>query len=116
MSKLYVGNLSWSTTDDGLRDAFSQFGSVTDCICMKDRDTGRMRGFGFITFSNEQEAQNAINAMNEQELDGRRLRVNLAEKKSGGGGGYNGSSGGYGGGGYSSNNSYSDSNNMHWEQ
>ncbi|KAF7350435.1 Glycine-rich rna binding protein [Mycena venus] len=121
MSKVYIGNLSWSTTDDGLRDAFSQFGSVTDYICMKDRETGRMCGFGFVTFSNEQEAQNAINAMHDQELDGRRLRVSLAHSNLFPllltfhyPGGYGGSSGGYGGDGYSSNNSYDGSNNTRW--
>ncbi|KAJ7145308.1 hypothetical protein C8R43DRAFT_1108558 [Mycena crocata] len=93
MSKLYVGNLSWNTTDDVLRQAFSEHGNVTDSICMKDRETGRMRGFGFVTYSSDNEAQNAISKMNETELDGRRLKVNLA------GGGYGGGGGGYGGGG-----------------
>ena len=68
---------------------------------MKDRDTGRSRGFGFVTLSNQAEADAAINAMHDQDLDGRRIRVNLANTKSsgGGGGGYGGGDGGYGGGG-----------------
>ncbi|KAJ7237316.1 hypothetical protein B0H12DRAFT_1204411 [Mycena haematopus] len=107
--------MSWSTTDETLRDAFSPYGQVTDCVAMKDRETGRMRGFGFVTFSNEAEAQNAINSMNGQELEGRSLR---GERKSGGGGGgYGGGGGGYGGGGggYSTNNSYnSGDGGMQW--
>ncbi|KAJ6484334.1 hypothetical protein C8R47DRAFT_1131043 [Mycena vitilis] len=63
MSKLYVGNLSWNTTDDVLRDAFSQHGEVVDCIAMKDRDTGRMRGFGFVTFASGDQAQKAIDSV-----------------------------------------------------
>ncbi|KAJ7096732.1 hypothetical protein B0H15DRAFT_55636 [Mycena belliarum] len=104
MSKLYVGNLSWNTTDDGLREAFSAHGQVTDSICMKDRESGRSRGFGFVTFSSPAEAESAISAMNEQELDGRRIRVNIAGERGsgggGGGGGYgSGGGGNYGGGG-----------------
>jgi len=113
-AKVYVGNLSWNTTDDSLRAAFSSFGQILDSIVMRDRDTGRSRGFGFVTFSSAQEASGAIAGLNEQELDGRRIRVNLANARGGGGGGgggFNGSgggggyqggggSGGYGGGGY----------------
>jgi len=106
-SKVYVGNLSWNTTDDSLRQAFSGFGNVTDSIVMRDRDTGRSRGFGFVTFTNDSEANSAIEGLNEQELDGRRIRVNLANARpsgggGGGGGGYSrggGGGGGYGGGG-----------------
>ncbi|KAG2153634.1 putative heterogeneous nuclear ribonucleoprotein G [Suillus bovinus] len=102
-AKVYVGNLSWNTTDDSLRQAFGDFGNVTDAIVMKDRETGRSRGFGFVTFAGGEEAQAAIDGMNEQELDGRRLRVNLANARpsggGGGGGGYGGGGGGYGGGG-----------------
>ncbi|KAJ6484344.1 hypothetical protein C8R47DRAFT_552288 [Mycena vitilis] len=64
MLKLYVGNLSWKTTDEVLRDAFSQHGEVVDCIAMRDRDTGRMRGFGFDTFASDDQAQKAIDSMN----------------------------------------------------
>ncbi|KAE8356326.1 hypothetical protein BDV28DRAFT_145204, partial [Aspergillus coremiiformis] len=65
-SKVYVGNLSWGTSDESLRQTFSEFGQVVDSIVMKDRETGRSRGFGFVTFSNEQEAEAAINGLNEQ--------------------------------------------------
>ncbi|KAB8226053.1 hypothetical protein BDV33DRAFT_162850 [Aspergillus novoparasiticus] len=60
-------NLSWNTTDETLRTAFSDFGQVLDSIVMRDRDTGRSRGFGFVTFSSEQEAEAAISGLNEQE-------------------------------------------------
>ncbi|KAH9485275.1 Glycine-rich RNA-binding protein 4, mitochondrial [Psilocybe cubensis] len=108
-SKVYVGNLSWNTTDDTLRQAFSDFGQVLDSIVMRDRDTGRSRGFGFVTYSSAQEADAAIGGLNEQELDGRRIKVNLANARGSGGGGgggysggggYGGGGGGYGGGGY----------------
>jgi len=108
-AKVYVGNLSWNTTDDSLRDAFSQFGNVTDSIVMKDRETGRSRGFGFVTFSADGEATTAIENLHDQELDGRRIKVNLAnarpERGGGGGGGFSrggggGGYGGYGGGGH----------------
>ncbi|KAI6032787.1 hypothetical protein F5J12DRAFT_796434 [Pisolithus orientalis] len=101
-SKIYVGNLSWNTNDDTLREAFSAFGNVIDSIVMRDRETGRSRGFGFVTYGSSQEAETAISGMNEQELDGRRIKVNLANTRptgysSGGGGG---GGGGYGSGGY----------------
>ncbi|KAF7428423.1 hypothetical protein PC9H_007647 [Pleurotus ostreatus] len=86
-AKIYVGNLSWNTTDDTLRQAFSEFGNVVDSIVMRDRDTGRSRGFGFVTFEGPQEADAAIQALNEQELDGRRIKVNLANARPSGGGG-----------------------------
>ncbi|KAL0090003.1 hypothetical protein J3Q64DRAFT_1627806, partial [Phycomyces blakesleeanus] len=101
-AKLYVGNLSWNTTDDTLREAFSAYGTVESSIVMRDRDTGRSRGFGFVTYSSDSEAQAAIDALNEQELDGRRIKVNMASARGGGGGGGGGGySGGGGGGGYS---------------
>ncbi|RPD63722.1 hypothetical protein L227DRAFT_466385, partial [Lentinus tigrinus ALCF2SS1-6] len=80
-------NLSWNTTDDTLRNAFSSYGQILDSIVMRDRDTGRSRGFGFVTFSSGAEAQNAIASLNEQELDGRRIKVNLANARGSGGGG-----------------------------
>ncbi|KAK0437515.1 hypothetical protein EV421DRAFT_1827929 [Armillaria borealis] len=104
-TKVYVGNLSWNTTDESLRQAFSQFGTILDSIVMRDRESGRSRGFGFVTYGDPQEAQGAIDGLHEQELDGRRIKVNLANARGGGGGGgggYSGGGGGYGGGGYSS--------------
>ncbi|CAE6468392.1 hypothetical protein RSOLAG22IIIB_04191 [Rhizoctonia solani] len=87
MSKLYVGNLSWSTTDETLRHAFGEYGNVVDSIVMKDRETGRSRGFGFVTYESTDEANAAINALNGAEVDGRNLRVNLANARGSGGGG-----------------------------
>ncbi|KAL4787319.1 hypothetical protein BJX76DRAFT_354265 [Aspergillus varians] len=78
-TKLYVGNLSWATTDDALQHAFSQFGQVSEAIVLKDQDSGRSRGFGFVTFTNPAEADAAISALNDQDLDGRRVRVNYAK-------------------------------------
>jgi len=80
-AKIYVGNLSWNTTDDSLRDAFSQFGQVLDSIVMRDRETGRSRGFGFVTYGSQEEAESAIANQNEQEFDGRRVKVNLANAR-----------------------------------
>ncbi|GHG72473.1 RNA recognition motif domain-containing protein [Streptomyces griseocarneus] len=97
-TKLYVGNLGWNTTDDTLRQAFAEFGQVLDAIIMRDRDTGRSRGFGFVTMGSAGEADAAINGLNEQELDGRRLKVNVANAKPSGGGGRGGYGGGSGGG------------------
>ncbi|KAI6026376.1 hypothetical protein BKA83DRAFT_4242595 [Pisolithus microcarpus] len=106
-AKIYVGNLSWNTTDETLRQAFSPYGSVLDSIVMRDRETGRSRGFGFVTYGTSQEAEAAISSMNEQDLDGRRIKVNLANTRPtgtaggyGGGAGGGGGGGGYGGGGY----------------
>ncbi|KAG2153647.1 uncharacterized protein EDB93DRAFT_207106, partial [Suillus bovinus] len=109
-AKIYVGNLSWNTTDDTLRNAFSSYGPVLDSIVMRDRDTGRSRGFGFVTYGTTEEANHAIANMNEQELDGRRIKVNLANPRSSGtagGGGGAGFGGGYpAGGGYSGGGGY----------
>ena len=77
-SKLYVGGLSWDITDDQLRAHFSQVGEVTDAIVIKDRDSGRSKGFGFVEFANEEDAQAAIEKFNDTELDGRSITVNLA--------------------------------------
>ncbi|KAI8811881.1 hypothetical protein BJ742DRAFT_664481, partial [Cladochytrium replicatum] len=92
-SKIFVGNLSWGTTDDTLRDTFGQYGEITDAVVLRDRETGRSRGFGFVTFATPESAQAAVDNMNEQDLDGRNVRVNLANERPAGGGG-----GGYGGG------------------
>ncbi|KAI9093116.1 hypothetical protein DFS34DRAFT_631648 [Phlyctochytrium arcticum] len=101
-AKVFVGNLSWSTTSDSLHQAFSQYGQITDAVVLTDRETGRSRGFGFVTFEGEDQANAAIDGMNDQELDGRTIRVNLANERpaGGNGGGFGGGrGGGYGGGG-----------------
>src|ERR1043165_5239981 len=89
-NKLFVGNLSFNTTENDLNDAFAAFGSVTETNLMMDRMTGRPRGFGFVTMSSAEEAQKAIDGLNGHELDGRALTVNVAkprEERTGGGGG-----------------------------
>lgn len=86
-NKIYVGNLSYNTTEDGLRDYFVKFGDMEEVKLITDRDTGRSKGFAFITFVNESSAKDSL-AANGEELDGRPLRVNMANDKerSGGGG------------------------------
>lgn len=102
-TRLYVGNLSFNTTGDTIREEFSAIGEVTDVHVVMDRETGRPRGFAFVTMGSPAEASKAINEMNGKMLDGRPLRVNEAEERAprggGGGGGYGGGGGGYGGGG-----------------
>ncbi|MCH2111065.1 MAG: RNA-binding protein, partial [Polyangiaceae bacterium] len=88
--KLFVGGLSWDTDTDGLRSAFEAFGEVDDAVVITDRDTGRSRGFGFVTYKDSSAAKNAIEEMDGRELDGRNIRVNEAAERaprSGGGGG-----------------------------
>ena len=85
--KLFVGGLDWNTTDAGLAQAFGEFGNVSDAKVIMDRETGRSRGFGFVTFDNNAEADAAISGMDGQSIDGRTVRVNQAEDKQGGGGG-----------------------------
>lgn len=90
-SKLYIGNLSYSTTEDSLRDLFSQAGTVTSVDMIKDRDTGRPKGFAFIVMGNQAEAEKAISMFNAKKLDDRELKVNLArprEENSRSSGGY----------------------------
>jgi cold-inducible RNA-binding protein len=97
--KLFVGSLSWNTTDEGLRRAFEKFGEVLEAKVIKDRETDRSRGFGFVSFANPKDAMDAMAAMDGQELDGRTIKVNEAqerERTGGGGGGPRG--GGFGGG------------------
>ena len=77
--KLFVGNISWGVSDDQLREAFEAFGEVEDSIILKDRGTGRSRGFGFVTFSDDAAAESAVEAMHEKEMDGRALVVNEAK-------------------------------------
>lgn len=102
-TKLFVGNLSFNTTENDLHDAFAAFGTVVEANLMMDRMTNRPRGFGFVTMGSAEEAQKAIEAMNGKELDGRALTVNVArpreERPSGGGGGRREYGGGGGGGG-----------------
>ncbi|XP_011092798.1 glycine-rich RNA-binding protein 2-like isoform X1 [Sesamum indicum] len=102
--RCFVGGLAWATTDQSLEQAFSQFGEVIESKIINDRETGRSRGFGFVTFKDEQAMRDAIEGMNGQELDGRNITVNEAQSRGsggGGGGGFRGPrrEGGYGGGG-----------------
>ena len=109
---IYVGNLSWSMTDDDLSNLFTQYGSVTSAKILKDKMNGRSKGFGFVEMEDEEAAKTAIANLNETEVQGRKLIVNESQprqegeggfKKRSGGGGYGGGGGGYkksGGGGY----------------
>ncbi len=104
--KLYVGNLSFNTTNQDLNDLFGEIGTVESTNIIEDRETGRSRGFGFVEMASQAEGENAISQLNGKEVDGRELKVNEAkpqEKRGGfggGGGGRGGRGGGYGGGGY----------------
>jgi RNA recognition motif-containing protein len=80
-AKLYVGNLSYDTTEDGLREKFAQAGTVVSVDVIKDRDTGRAKGFAFITMGNQAEAENAIKMFNGNMLDNRELKVNIARPR-----------------------------------
>lgn len=95
--KLYVGNLSFSTTESALRDLFSQHGEVASATLVMDRETGRPRGFGFVEMNDDDQARAAIAALSGKNFDGRDLTVNEAKPREGGGGG--GGRGGWGGGG-----------------
>jgi RNA recognition motif-containing protein len=102
-NKLFVGGLSWGTTDDTLREAFERFGEVTEARVVMDRETGRSRGFGFVSFASAADAE-AATAMDNQPIDGRNVRVNEAQDRPQGdrgprGGGGGGGRGGFGGGG-----------------
>lgn len=103
-TKLYVGNLSYGTTEEDLRALFTQAGSVATVDLIKDRDTGRSKGFAFVQMSTQSEAEEAIKLFNGYELDGRALKVNAArpkeERSFGGGYGGGGDRGRSGGGGY----------------
>jgi cold-inducible RNA-binding protein len=98
-TRLYVGNLAFSTTDDTLRSLFSQSGTVVEVKIVTDRDTGQARGFAFVEMSSPAEAQAAMSACNGQALDGRTIKVSEAQERSGGGGGGGGGGRGRGGGG-----------------
>jgi len=97
--KLFVGGLSWDTTDDGLRQAFAPHGETTEAKVITDRDTGRSRGFGFVTYAQDEDAKTAISKMDGTSLDGKTIKVNEAQEKSPRGGGGGRSGGGFGGGG-----------------
>ncbi|KAJ8277313.1 hypothetical protein GJAV_G00073860 [Gymnothorax javanicus] len=101
--KLFVGGLSFDTNEQSLEDVFSKYGQITEVVVIKDRESQKSRGFGFITFENPEDAKDAMLAMNGKSLDGRQIRVDQAGKSGGGGrsgGGYRGGySGGRGGGG-----------------
>ena len=88
-NRLYVGNLAFSTTEDSLKNAFAEFGEVSEVKLILDRETGRSRGFAFVVMSTGEQAQKATERMNGAMLDGRALRVNEAEERSGGFGGGN---------------------------
>ena len=79
--KLFVGSLSWNTKDESLYDAFSVHGEVSEAVVINDRDTGRSRGFGFVTFEDDEAADSAIAALNGTELDGRTIRVDVAQER-----------------------------------
>ena len=101
-NKLFVGNLSFNTTENDLQDAFAAHGTVVEANLMMDRMSGKPRGFGFVTMSSPEEAQKAIDALNGKDMDGRALTVNVAkprEERPAGGGGRREYSGGGGGGG-----------------
>ena len=103
-NKLYVGNLSFNSTENDLRDLFAQAGTVSEVALMQDKFTGKSRGFAFVTMATDADAANAVNQLNGKALDGRPLTVNEARPREerppgGGGGGYRGGGGRPGGGG-----------------
>ncbi len=100
--KIYVGNLSFNTSNQDLNDLFGTIGTVTSANIIEDRETGRSRGFGFVEMESEAEGQNAIAQLNGKEIDGRELKVNEARPQENRGGG---GRGGYGGGGRGGNRS-----------
>lgn len=91
--KLYVGNLPWSVNDQSLKEMFAQFGEITEAVIISDKYTGRSKGFGFVTFANEADAEKAIAEMANKDIEGRKIVVNVARPREerdnrGGGGGY----------------------------
>ncbi len=94
--KLFVGGLSWDTNDNSLRDAFAVHGEITEAKVITDRDTGRSRGFGFVTFAKDEDAKTAISKLDGTSLDGKTIKVNEAQERSPRPGGRSG--GGFGGG------------------
>jgi RNA recognition motif-containing protein len=102
VTNIYVGNLSFRATEDEIRQAFARFGEVSKVSIIVDRETGRSRGFAFVEMPSGDEAKAAVEALNQQEVAGRRISCNEArprEERPAGGGGYGGGGGGYGGGG-----------------
>lgn len=79
-NKLFVGSLPWSVNNDSLRELFAQYGEITDATVITDRDSGRSKGFGFVTFSNEESAQKALE-MDGREIEGRKIVVNIAKPR-----------------------------------
>ncbi|XP_060181296.1 glycine-rich RNA-binding protein 4, mitochondrial-like [Lycium barbarum] len=100
-TKLFVGGLSYGTDDQSLKHAFTSFGDVVDAKVIMDRDSGRSKGFGFVNFTDGESAKEAMTAMDGQDLNGRNIRVSLAQERAPRSGGFGGG-GGYGGGGYGS--------------
>ena len=105
MKKIYVGNLPFSTAEEDLKQMFAEYGSVDSVAIIRDRDTGKSRGFGFVEMESDDGAERAISELNGRDMDGRPLTVNEAKPRpdrprGGGGGGYRGGGGGRGGGGY----------------
>lgn len=99
MKRLYVGNLSFHTTDDQLQQLFASYGQIDSVKVVTDRDTGQSRGFGFVEVADDAQAQKAIDELNGREIDGRKLTVNEARpREERGGGGGRGGRGGFGGG------------------
>jgi len=117
-ARLFVGGLAWQTDEDGLKKAFSEFGDLEECRIVTDRNTGRSKGFGFVTFKDKEAASEAVAKLNGAELDGRTIKCDFANERSsgdrggerrggpydrdrrgGGGGGFRGGRGGFRGGG-----------------
>ncbi|HEY5408205.1 MAG TPA: RNA-binding protein [Ginsengibacter sp.] len=103
---IYVGNLSWSMTDDDLSNLFSQHGAVTSAKILKEKNTGRSKGFGFVEMEDDEAAKTAIATLNESEVQGRKLIVNESQPRPEGGGYKKSGGGGYGGGGRSGGGGY----------
>lgn len=111
---IYVGNLSYRTTEDDLRRAFEAYGAVSSAAIIKDRDSGQSKGFGFVEMPSDAEAQAAITGLNDKEVGGRRLKVNQARPREDGGGGGSRGGGRPQGGGGRPRNDRGDRNDRRW--